>query len=159
MVRRAQLPNQLEGAVLLRFVGADLTVTEVADQQIAAEAPEVRRRPGDAPRSVELPVRRDAAQEGSRGAEHVDEAHALPLDVVLLAHVGRHDERHAAGISYLLRRPLQRRLVTLRDDHPGALGGEPPGDRRADALGRAGDNRDFSCELAHVRSPAGGSGK
>src|SRR6185369_8835091 len=53
----------LEAAVLHLLVGVDLPVTEVADEQVAAEAAERLRRLREPPRGVELPVLSDAPQE------------------------------------------------------------------------------------------------
>ena len=41
--------------------------------------------------------------------------------------------------------------VQVGDDDARALGGEPVGDRAADALRRAGDDRDLAVEAAHQR--------
>src|SRR3954469_24300959 len=67
--RELAVPRGVERAAVLELavphlpVGVDLPVAEVADQQIAAEATERRRRPGDPPRGVELPVPGDATEE------------------------------------------------------------------------------------------------
>ena len=53
----------LEVPVPHLLVGVDLPVAEVADQQVAAEPAERIRCPGEAPRSVELPVLGNPAEE------------------------------------------------------------------------------------------------
>src|SRR5262249_38604070 len=65
-------------AVLLVLVleaeGVDAPVAEVADEEIAAEAPELRRCERQAPRRVEPPAARDPAEERAGGVVGVDEA-------------------------------------------------------------------------------------
>src|SRR5207247_8535605 len=83
MVACPELADELESPVHLRFESADFTVAEVANEQIAAEASEACRSDGDPPRRVQLPVRRDAAEEGPARTEPVDETVSLPGHVVL----------------------------------------------------------------------------
>ena len=71
----------------LRGVGVDLAVTEVSDEEIAAEPAEVARGERQAPRGIELPAGCDPAQKHAVGVEPIDEAEALALDIVLRSRV------------------------------------------------------------------------
>src|SRR6266571_7757252 len=68
----AQLASVFELPVWQLFVGVDLPVAEVADEEIAAEAAEVRRGKRKPPRRVELSVLRDT---GEQIAVHVVDVH------------------------------------------------------------------------------------
>jgi len=61
-VTTAELAPVSEVPVLLLFVGVDLTVAEVPDEQVAAEAAEARGSHGDTPWGVQLAVLRDARE-------------------------------------------------------------------------------------------------
>src|SRR4030095_16278211 len=74
-------------AVLALVERVDPAVAEVADQQIAAELAEVRRRHGKAPRGIQLALRGDAAVEGPVSAEHAYVAKAFARQ--LLVRLGR----------------------------------------------------------------------
>jgi hypothetical protein len=68
----------------LRLVGADLPITEVADQQVAAEGAEPGRRcHRNAPRRVQLTVLGDPADQIAGRIVCIDEAEALVRDLVL----------------------------------------------------------------------------
>src|SRR4030095_6500099 len=74
-------------AVLALVERVDPAVAEVADQQIAAELAEVRRRHGKAPRGIQPAPRGDAAVEGPVSAEPVYVA--KPFARQLLVRLGR----------------------------------------------------------------------
>src|SRR5205085_3678500 len=71
-------------------IGVDLAIAEVPDEEVAREAPERVRRERQAPRSVQLAVLGDAAEEIPGGVVGIDEALALARYLVL-------------GVSVLLR--------------------------------------------------------
>ncbi len=62
-----------------------------------------------------------------------------------VGHIG--DQALAAD---LLRRAGQRFAIAAEHGDTGALGGETLGDRAADALAAAGDEREFAVERAHI---------
>src|SRR5437879_8596380 len=53
-------------------VSVDPPVAEVADEEVAAEAPEAARREGDAPRRVQRPLVGDAGQQPAAEIELID---------------------------------------------------------------------------------------
>jgi hypothetical protein len=63
-------------------VGIDLAVAEVADEDVARETPERRRREREPPRRVELALLRDTCDEVAGEVVRVDEAATLPGDLV-----------------------------------------------------------------------------
>src|SRR5438105_6439773 len=69
----------LEVAVRHLLVCVDLPVAEVADQQVAAEAAERRRCPGETPRCAELPVLSHPAEELPVEVVDVDNAEAAAV--------------------------------------------------------------------------------
>ena len=81
--------------------------------------------------------------------------------VFRLGQVGLDRDRGAAGRADLLGcfadRPGQRRTGRVGgagdDRDRGALGAEPPGDLRADAPARAGDDRYLAVEQSHAKLP------
>ena len=78
-----------------------MAVAEVADEQITAEPTEVGRRPGEAPRRIELTVTRDARQERAIGREGIDEAAASSGLLVVTARLGlrvRHEHHAVEGL-------------------------------------------------------------
>ena len=66
--------------------------------------------------------------------------------VVLARDVGGDRDAAVVGLRRLLR------AAQVGDDDARALGGEPVGDRAADALRRAGDDGDLAVERAHQRT-------
>src|SRR5207249_6383543 len=82
-VRSSQLAARLEAPVRLALESRDPTVTEVPDEEIAAEAPERGRRHREAPGRVQLPAGRYAPEERPARVELVHEAEPRPRDVVL----------------------------------------------------------------------------
>jgi hypothetical protein len=94
-VARVQLAAMRELAVRPLFIGVDLPVAEVADEDVAAEPAERRRCDGDAPRSVQLAVLRDPREQRAGCVVHVDEAATLAGDLVapgrVLLRVGDED--------------------------------------------------------------------
>src|SRR6266545_358853 len=84
-----------EGPVRASRVGVDLPVAEVAHEEVAAKPAEARRRERQPPRRVQLTTAGDAPEEGAARVEPVDEAQALPGDLVLclgiLLGVGQED--------------------------------------------------------------------
>src|SRR5206468_4980875 len=84
-VARAQRAAMLELAVRHLLVGVDLPVAEVADEQVAAEAAERRRRPREAPRRVQLAVLRHPPEQVAVHAVDVDEAETLAVLLVVTA--------------------------------------------------------------------------
>src|SRR5262249_45706510 len=91
---------RLPVSVGLPLVGVDLPVAEVADEKVAADVAEHRRRHRHAPRRVERALAGHTAEQVSAGVEHVDEAeprarNVEPLRLVLLR-VG--DEERAAEV-------------------------------------------------------------
>ena len=95
MRRGVERAAVLEVAVRHLLVGVDLPVAEVADEQVAAEAAERRRSPGEPPRGVELPVLGDAAEELPVEVVDVDDAQPTAVRLVvrpgLLLAVGHED--------------------------------------------------------------------
>src|SRR5207302_9333618 len=81
--RVAEATRACPRSIGLLRVGVDLAVAEVADQQIAAEGTEVRRRACDAPGCVELAVRRDPCDQLAAGVECIDHAKALMVHLVV----------------------------------------------------------------------------
>src|SRR5690606_17951868 len=51
------------------------------------------------------------------------------------------------------RDPLRRRSVQVGQRDPGALGGEPAGDRLADAPGGTGDDRHLALQTSYATAP------
>src|SRR4029079_19343677 len=88
--------------------------------------------------------------------QHVDAAPALhrrrdgAVDLVRGAHVGR----TGPGRAELLRRLLERLGPAPHEHHVRALRGEAFGDRAADALARARDDRVSPLEASHCTAPA-----
>src|SRR5258705_11806328 len=74
-----------ETAVLVEYV--DLAVTEVADEDVAAESAEGIRRTLDTPRRIERPATDQPPQQMAVGIEHIDKAVALACPVVGLVSV------------------------------------------------------------------------
>src|SRR5262249_52771481 len=104
---------RLPVSVGLPLVRVDLPVAEVADQQVAADAAEHRRRHRHAPRRIERALAGHAAEQVSAGVEHVDEAeprarYVEPLRLVLLR-VG--DEERATEVLDVERREALRDLL------------------------------------------------
>src|SRR5438067_5748227 len=93
----------LEVAVRHLLVSVDLPVAEVADEQVASEAAERRGCPGEAPRSVELPVLGDSAEE-------------LPVEVVGI------DDAEPPAVRLVSRPGL---LLAVRDEDAIADGLDP----------------------------------
>src|SRR5205085_11968046 len=81
-VRRPQLAAVDELAARQLLVRVDLSVAEVADEQIPAEAAEVRRRPREPPRRVQLTVLRHAREQIPRKVVRVDEPETLAGQLV-----------------------------------------------------------------------------
>src|SRR5689334_2797287 len=83
----------MRGAVLTER--GDPAVTEIADQNVAAEGAEVERSPRDSPWRVEVAARGEAADQMPVRIEDINEAVARPRDVVVLIRVLQgigHDE-------------------------------------------------------------------
>src|SRR4051794_31900797 len=59
---------------LRELEGVDPAVTEIADQELVAVAPEVARCQGDTPRRVEGPSGRDPLQQMAAGVEDINES-------------------------------------------------------------------------------------
>src|SRR6266536_2994911 len=77
-----QLTAEPELPVGLRLERVDLAVAEVADEEISAEAAEVCRREREPPRRVQQAVLSHAGDQVAGRVEGVDEAEALPGDLV-----------------------------------------------------------------------------
>jgi hypothetical protein len=63
----------------------DLTIAEVADEEVTPEAAEAGRREREPPRCVELAVAREASDQVACKIVRVDEAAALAGDLVLVS--------------------------------------------------------------------------
>src|SRR2546423_812665 len=78
-------------------VSVDLSIAEVANEEIAAEAAEVRRSEGNSPRCVELTMLRDPREQRAGGVVDVYEPPTLSVDLVdrisVLFSVGDEDAR------------------------------------------------------------------
>src|SRR5262249_27712539 len=76
-VRSLELAFELPLPVRLRLEGGDPAVAEVADEEVAARLAEVVRRHRQPPRRVQMPVLRDARDQGAARRVLVDDAAAL----------------------------------------------------------------------------------
>ena len=119
------------------MVRDDVVVENLAEGLVgkAAHRAEVWVRRGVAHQDVDRPERRTGL---------VDQ----PLKVVLRGDVRRAGDRAAGVLDVDLGGdPLARLTLARGDGHPGPMLGEATGDRLADALGRAGDDRSLAAQV------------
>src|SRR5438105_1012229 len=77
------LVAKLSFEVAVEREGIDAPIAEVANQQVRAEAAELRGRDGEAPRRVERAARRNTAIQRTVGIEDIDEPVARARHVVV----------------------------------------------------------------------------
>src|SRR6266566_8441163 len=72
-------------ATSVKFVGIDAAVTEIANQQVLAEATETLGGKGQAPGRVECTMRNETLEQVPTGVEDIDKAITWPCLVIMLA--------------------------------------------------------------------------
>ena len=119
-----------------------------------------------------LPVPKGKALDGiddlypGVGDQHIDAAPGIDhlrhacIHLILAGDIHRHGQRPARrdGVERCRCR-LCRRAIAIGDDHTRALGVIAPGDAKADAAGRAGDDGDLVVEFHARCSPGWGMGR
>src|SRR6266436_4125321 len=126
-----------ETAVLVEYV--DLAVTEVADEDVAAESAEGIRRTRDTPRRIERPATDQPPQQMAVGIEHIDKAVTLACHVVVLVSVLLciSDEEIAIDVRDAEGRVAWRDPRILETAVGGCRRDEPVGSRGAEHVDRA----------------------